>query len=96
MDNLSIRIIEVIKEIPFGIVLSYKEVGELAGHHNAARQVARILASSSSKYDLPWWRVVSSKMEVSIKDPVGRERQIALLKAEGVSFNGNKIVRQPN
>lgn len=93
MSELYNRIIEVIKEIPYGVVLSYKEVGELAGHPNAARMVARVLHSSSGKYNLPWWRVVSSKMEVSIKDPLGRDRQIELLKSEGIKIVGTKIKR---
>ena len=89
--TLTDRIIEVIQNIPYGHVLSYKEVGDLAGHPNAARQVASILHTSSSKYNLPWWRVVSSKMEVSIKDPAGRDKQIELLKSEGIIFINNKI-----
>lgn len=89
--TLTERIIDVIQNIPYGYVLSYKEVAELAGNPLAARHVARVLSSSSDKYNLPWWRVVSSKMEVSIKDPVGREEQISLLKSEGIQFIDNKI-----
>jgi methylated-DNA-protein-cysteine methyltransferase-like protein len=81
--TFSERIIDVIKNISHGQILSYKEVSELAGHPNGARQVARILKTSTDKHNLPWWRVINSKMEVSIKDPIGRQMQIDLLKSEG-------------
>lgn len=79
------RIIVTIKSIKYGNVLSYKEVAELAGNPNGARQVARILHTSSEKYNLPWHRVVNSQMKVSIKDHFGFKRQIELLRSEGVS-----------
>lgn len=85
------RIIEVIQNIQEGQILSYKEVSELAGHPNGARQVARILSSSSDKYNLPWWRVINSKMEISIKDPMGRQMQIDLLKKEGHFIVDGKV-----
>ena len=92
MDKtISERIIEVIKEIPKGHVLSYKEVGELAGHPNAARLVARLLSNSSYKHNLPWWRVVNSKLEISIKNPSGRLMQKELLESEGIVFINGKI-----
>lgn len=91
MQEFSKRAIEVIKEIPYGCVLSYKEVSELAGNGNGARTVSRILSSSSKKYNLPWWRVVNSKMEISIKDPSGRARQIELLVSEGITIINGKI-----
>ncbi|QVK21716.1 MGMT family protein [Mycoplasmatota bacterium] len=92
--NFSERIIETIKSIKFGNVLSYKEVAELAGNPNGARQVARILHTSSKKYNLPWHRVVNSSMKVSIKDPYSFNLQIKLLRSEGliVSDNGQVII----
>ncbi|XMB85258.1 MGMT family protein [Mycoplasmatota bacterium WC44] len=83
------RIISIIKSIKHGDVLSYKEVAELAGNPNGARHVARLLYTSSSKYDLPWHRVVNSKMKVSIKDPHGFNKQVELLRLEGVSVLDN-------
>ncbi|XMB67367.1 MGMT family protein [Mycoplasmatota bacterium zrk1] len=87
--NFSERIIETIKSIKFGNVLSYKEVAELAGNPNGARQVARILHTSSKKYNLPWHRVVNSSMKVSIKDPYSFNLQIELLRSEGLTVSDN-------
>ncbi len=91
--SFSERIIDVIKNIQKGQILSYKEISELAGHPNGARQVARILRSSSDKYNLPWWRVINSKMEVSITDPMGRQMQIDLLKSEGHCLINGKVIK---
>ncbi len=91
MTEFGKRVIEVIQSIPYGSILSYKEVSELAGNGSGARTVSRILASSSDKYNLPWWRVVNHKLEISIKDPSGRAKQIELLRSEGVTIINGKI-----
>ncbi len=92
MDKtFSERIIDVIQNIEQGQILSYKEVSEIAGHPNGARQVARILKTSTEKHNLPWWRVINSKMEVSIQDPMGRQMQIDLLRLEGHTIINGKV-----
>jgi len=91
MTDFGKRVIDVILSIPYGSVLSYKEVSELAGNGAGARTVSRILSSSSDKYSLPWWRVVNHKLEISIKDPAGRAKQIELLRSEGVQIINGKI-----
>jgi len=84
MTEFSLRIIDVISQIEVGKVMSYKEVALLAGNGNGARQVARILHTCSKKHNLPWWRVVNSNYQVSIKDPYGFEEQVMLLRSEGL------------
>ncbi|MFT5731072.1 MAG: methylated-DNA-protein-cysteine methyltransferase-like protein, partial [Desulforhopalus sp.] len=54
MNDFSAKIIKIIKLIPYGTVSTYGTVATLAGSPSGARQVARILHSSSKKYDLPW------------------------------------------
>ena len=46
------RVIEVIRGIPRGKVMTYGGVAKVAGKHGGARQVVRILHSCSDKYDL--------------------------------------------
>jgi methylated-DNA-protein-cysteine methyltransferase-like protein len=76
----------LIRSIPEGRVAYYGQLAALAGRPGSARQVARLLHSSSRKYDLPWHRVVNSKGGISL--PIGRgyERQRSLLESEGVVF----------
>ncbi|MCL2112820.1 MGMT family protein [Lactococcus protaetiae] len=87
------KILSVLTEIPEGTVMSYRDVGRLAGLSNGARQVSRVLHSMSKKYQLPWWRVISSKGVISLPEP-GRTEQIARLRAEGleVSAQGKVIL----
>jgi len=78
------RVVEILNRIPEGQVTSYGIVAGMAGNPRAARQVVRVLHSSSKKYNLPWHRVISSRGYIAIKDPAGFEEQKALLAAEGV------------
>jgi len=85
MQESSQRIIEVIRSIPEGRVLSYGEVGRRAGFGNGARMVARILHSASEKHSLAWHRVVNSKGRISLTgDAYGLQR--TLLQNEGIEF----------
>jgi len=78
---------EIISSIPLGIVATYAQVAALAGNHRAARQVARVLHSSSDKERLPWQRVINSRGGISLKRGRGFEQQRRLLIKEGVRVN---------
>lgn len=53
------RVRNVVRAIPRGCTLSYKEVATRAGNPNAARAVARIMARNYNP-DIPCHRVVRS------------------------------------
>ena len=78
---------EAIRSIPRGKVATYAQVAALAGNHRGARQVARVLHSSSDKDRLPWQRVINSRGEISLKRGHGFEQQKHLLINEGVCVN---------
>lgn len=84
MTRLTTDIIKIISDIPYGKVLTYGRVAALAGSPRAARQVSWILKSQSSKYNLPWHRVINSNGKISIKDYNGYEEQKYLLLSEGI------------
>jgi len=75
---------EVIRAIPCGKVATYAQVAALAGDYKGARQVARVLHSSSAKDRLPWQRVINSRGGISLKKGHGFEEQKRLLREEGV------------
>lgn len=83
---------ELIKKIPEGKVATYGLIAALAGSPRAARQVVRILHSSSRKENLPWHRVVNSKGQISLKPFSGYEVQKQLLEKEGVSFGPDDTI----
>lgn len=87
MTELSKRIVQKIKSVPKGKVLTYGGVAALAGSPRGARQVSWLLKSQTDKENLPWWRIINSKGRISIKDPVGYSLQKKYLEDEGVKFD---------
>ena len=87
MNLFTEQALKVIVSIPKGKVLSYGQVARLAGSPRAARQVGWLLRSMSTKYNLPWHRIVNSKGEISLRDSEGAFMQQMLLESEGVVVN---------
>ncbi len=87
----------VVHCIPAGCVLTYGQVGELAGMPGAARQVgAAMRGSGRTERGLPWHRVVGKRSRgqahISIPDPVVADVQRAMLEAEGVTFSSSGAI----
>lgn len=80
------KVIEVIRSIPRGKVMTYGGVAKAAKNPGGTRQVVRILHSCSEKYDLPWHRVVNAKGETKFAE------QNKLLEGEGVKFVAENVV----
>lgn len=91
VTDFSKRVIEIILEIPVGKVATYGQIAQLAGNSKAARQISRILHSSSAKYDLPWHRVINSQGRISMRNGEGFEMQKAMLESEGIEVNNDRI-----
>jgi methylated-DNA-protein-cysteine methyltransferase-like protein len=87
VNDFSAKIIKILQLIPYGTVSTYGTVATLAGNPSGARQVARILHSSSKKYDLPWHRVVNYKGEIPPRSSMSHLNQRTLLENEGVTFS---------
>lgn len=82
MTSLQKRVYEVVKKIPRGEVLTYKEVAEFAEHPLAFRAVGNILNKNRNP-KIPCHRVVRISGGVGEYNK-GREKKLALLKKEGV------------
>ncbi|MCG7408260.1 MGMT family protein [Paenibacillus sp. ACRRX] len=87
MQPFTRRVIDIIKGIPEGSVMTYGQVAELAGSKRGARQVVRILHSMSTAYELPWHRVINAKGEIALLDDEARFKQILYLNSEGVMLD---------
>ncbi|MBD3374641.1 DNA methyltransferase [candidate division KSB1 bacterium] len=72
-------VIDLVKKIPPGKVSTYGCI--------AARQVVRILHSSSEKHELPWHRVVNRQGKIALRSCRGYEIQKMLLEKEGIQFD---------
>ena len=73
---------EVVKNIPKGSVLSYRQVAEMCGNKKAARAVANLMASNYNE-DIPCHRVIRSTGSVGGYNRGGEEAKRALLETEG-------------
>lgn len=89
MQPFTEKAMKIIKEIPEGKVMTYGQVAAYAGSPRGGRQVARLLHSMSSKYDLPWHRVVNAQGQIMIQDPEARFAQQTFLQKEGVEVSPN-------
>lgn len=86
------KIYEVVKQIPYGTVATYGQVAALAGNRRWARVVGYALHSNPDPDNIPCYRVVNKLGEPSKAFAFGGEnRQIELLKAEGVEFTDGHV-----
>lgn len=80
-------VLEVVRAVPRGKVVSYGQVAEMVGAPHSARQVGAVLYGLRPEDgDVPWHRVVNAAGGISTYKVGHGELQVALLKAEGVTF----------
>jgi alkylated DNA nucleotide flippase Atl1 len=65
-DTFGARAHAAVRAIPPGRVASYGAVAAAAGRPGAARAVGRILRGVGEREDVPWWRVINSRGEITI------------------------------
>ena len=81
------RIYDVVRQIPRGMVASYGQVAALAGNRRWARVVGYALHVNPDEEGIPCYRVVTKEGNVSRAFAFGgANRQVELLKADGVGF----------
>jgi methylated-DNA-[protein]-cysteine S-methyltransferase len=85
------KVLEIVKNISFGEILTYKEVARLAGRPRAWRAVGNILAKNKNP-DIPCHRVIRSNGKVGGYN-LGIKKKIYLLKKEGLYIKGDKVLR---
>jgi methylated-DNA-protein-cysteine methyltransferase related protein len=81
------RVVDAVRRLPPGEVVTYGEIAEEAGSPGAARAVGNVLARVEG---LPWWRVVTAAGRLA----PGHERtQARLLRDEGVPVRARRVVQ---
>ena len=82
MTQFQDKIREVVRQIPKGAVLTYKQVAYAAGKPEAARAVANTMAKN---YDetVPCHRVIRSDGKLGGYNRGGIEKKRSILKSEG-------------
>ena len=90
--SFSYKVFKIVKTIPKGSIITYKEVAKLAGNPEAYRAVGRIIKKSPDVKNIPCHRVVRSNLSLSTSNKSETKNQQKLLEKEGLQFKGNKII----
>lgn len=77
------KIFRIVRQIPKGKTLTYKEVAKLAGHPKAYRAVGNILHSNRDFRGVPCHRVIRSNGQIG-GYVLGAEEKQRLLEKEGL------------
>jgi O-6-methylguanine DNA methyltransferase len=93
MKTFKEKVLEVVKNIPVGGVLTYSQVAAHAGNKNASRAVGTIMAKNQDT-NVPCHRVVKSDGTIGMYNGLRGKSKEAILRNEGVQFttNGKVIV----
>lgn len=84
------RVLEIVRAIPRGKVLTYGQVALLVGAPRGARQVGRILYARGRT--VPWQRVINRYGGLSTYKVGSGHEQRMLLEKEGVTFTRDGTV----
>ena len=76
------KVLDIVRTIPKGKTLTYKEVAEKAGQPKASRAVGNIMRNNYRK-DVPCHRVIRSDGGMGGYNRGGQDVKMALLKKEG-------------
>lgn len=91
-DSPTKRIYEAVKKIPKGCVASYAQVAEMAGNKKMSRAVGNALHKNPDPINIPCYRVVNSKGELSGEFAFGgMGAQAKLLEADGIEVINGKV-----
>ncbi len=84
MKSFTEKVYEVVKKIPKGKVLTYKEIAKKAGNEKASRAVGNILNKNFNP-DIPCHRVIRSDGKLGGYNK-GVEKKKEILKKEGYEY----------
>jgi methylated-DNA-[protein]-cysteine S-methyltransferase len=86
------RVLDLIRGIPFGMVMSYGAVAQLAGSPGAARAIGGAMASNPMPVIIPCHRVIAGNGRLTgFSAPGGLKIKKYLLQMEGVEFKGELV-----
>jgi methylated-DNA-protein-cysteine methyltransferase related protein len=83
------RVIEIMRNVPCGMVTTYGDIAAYAGHPYAARVVGGIAHFGDE--NIPWHRLVNRFGGMASGFPGGRDFQARLLAEEGIIIENNII-----
>ncbi len=91
MNSFQEGVYNVVRKIPRGKVLTYKEVAKMAGHPRAWRAAGNALNKNPDLKTIPCHRVIKSNGQIGGYKH-GIKKKTFLLKKEGVIIKNGKVV----
>lgn len=92
LDSPTRRIYEAVKMIPEGKVATYADIAKLAGNERMARAVGNALHKNPDPINIPCYRVVNSKGELSGAFAFGGiDEQANRLREDEIEVTNNKV-----
>ena len=91
MQTFKQNVIDVVKKIPKGGVMTYGEVAKRAGNGKASRVVGTIMAKNADT-TVPCHRVIRADGSVGEYNGLRGKNKETILKEEGVMFARKKVV----
>ncbi|MCS7250441.1 MAG: MGMT family protein [candidate division WOR-3 bacterium] len=92
MSEFAKKVLEIVKKIPKGKVVSYKEIAIKLGNKNLARAVGQVLKRNPYPIIIPCHRVIKSDGKIGGYS-LGIKKKKELLKKEGILIIGDKVIR---
>ena len=86
MSELERRVLDVLRALGPGEVVSYGDIAEDAGFPGRSRAVGHLLATTTEA--VPWWRVVTSNGRLV---PGHEATQAQRLRGEGVRVDSGRV-----
>lgn len=97
IPNIRQRTLELLQQIPWGYVTSYKDLAVALGDERAARAVGKIMAQNAKPETYPCWKVVHSSGEVGkYSSPRGVEEKISRMNEQGISVCKGHVENFPS
>lgn len=85
MKTFKEKVIGIVKKIPIGQILTYKEVAKKAGNEKANRVVGNLMAKNQDK-SVPCHRVIRSDGNTGGYNGLRGKSKLEILKKEGVKL----------
>jgi O-6-methylguanine DNA methyltransferase len=92
MTEFAKKVLAIVKKIPKGKVMTYKEIALKLGNKNLARAVGQVLKRNPWPITIPCHRVIRSDGTLGGYS-LGKEKKKELLKKEGVLIIGERVIR---
>lgn len=86
------KVYEIVKNIPFGKVMTYSGIALKLGDKNLSRVVGNILHNNPNEKEIPCYKVVNAKGKLSNSFAFGGIlKQKKRLEKEGIVINNNTV-----